>query len=198
MQLATASSGPFTRHVLENPYPLGIGLILIGLVLGWLALREGRANRLVHAVVPLGLGLVALGIGAAVVTPGERGRAATLELVDRVVSEDVVGAMDLFADEATIHFGSASNVGQEHDEILRRLSRFTARYEIERNRVTDLKMATLDRDRAVVRLGCLTTSSTFHGPSVWEVEVERDDEGTWLVRRIVCISIGGQTPSSIP
>ena len=40
----------FTRFVLENPWPAGLVLLAIAVVLGWLGLREGLKNRVRVAV----------------------------------------------------------------------------------------------------------------------------------------------------
>ena len=190
------AAGIFTRYVLENPYLLGGLLLLVGALIAWQGLREGRTDRLRQAAIPLVLAVVVLLVGAMVVTPGERGRTVARELVDRVVAEDLVGTMDLFAEDATLHVGTGS-IGQDRDAILTNASRLADRFTIEGNRITRLDAETSGRGRATVHVGCLTTTDMFHGTSAWTLEVKRTEDGDWLVRRLVWDSINGQSPGAV-
>ncbi|MDY7108765.1 MAG: hypothetical protein SYC29_09020, partial [Planctomycetota bacterium] len=82
--------GLLTRYVLENPYPLGAGLLVIALVVGWLGLRDGRSDRMIIAVASVLLAAGVIAAGLLVVTSGEHGRRVTRDLVEAAVTEDLV------------------------------------------------------------------------------------------------------------
>jgi hypothetical protein len=185
-----------TRYIFENPYPLGVGLLILGVIIGWLGLREGRADRVRAAGAPLLLGAAALVTGFVVVTAGERAKSVTRDLVAAAVANDLTGASALVAPDATVHFGSTRNLGLDRNAIIDGLSRLSASYAIEDNRITMLKAYTESRERATVHLACWTSTVNYGGytPSQWVLEVERQSDGTWQVSRITCISISGQAP----
>lgn len=182
-----------TRYVLENPYPLGGLLLVVGAVLAWHGLREGRSDRLKQAAVPMAIAVIVLLLGTLVVTPGERGRNVARELVDHVVAEDLVATMDMFANDATLHIG-AGNIGRDRDAILANVSRLAQRYEIESNRITRLSTETTGKNTATIRLTCMTETDVYGGVTAWTLDVERTEDGEWLVRRLVWESINGQSP----
>jgi len=189
------SVGLFTRYVLENPYPLGIGLVLLAAVLTWLALRAGRMNRLVTPAVVAAAGAAVLAIGLTVTTAGEHGERVTGQLVQAVEDNDMTGAMALFADSATFSFGSPDNMGYNIDFIRGAVDQ-ASRYSIENNIIRMLDGYTVDGDTAVVHLGCLTEGGSYgYTPSKWVVRVERQDDGDWRVSRLTCVSISNRTPS---
>jgi hypothetical protein len=192
--------GLFTRYVLENPYPLGVGLLVIAIILGWLGLRDGRSDRMIAAVAGLVLAAAVLVAGLVVVTSGEHGRRLTRRLVETALSKDLVGAANLLSDNARLQFGATTNMSQDRDFIVSALSRFANRYSIEDNRITMLDGYSESRDAAEVHLACWTeaTGYGFYTPSQWVLRVERQDDGTWKVARITCISINAEPPPALP
>jgi len=156
--------GLWTRFVLENPYPLGGGLLVIGVVLAWVGLREGQGQRIRIAALPLLLGAAVLLLGWQVRTSGERARAVTRELVDAVVDGDLVAADSVFAADALFHFGSPRNVAHDLAFIREQLSRFARRYSIEDNTITMLRGYTETADRASVHLACWNDAGGY-GPT---------------------------------
>ncbi|MBT8486067.1 MAG: hypothetical protein HKO59_02610 [Phycisphaerales bacterium] len=189
------SVGLFTRFVLENPYPLGVGLAAFALVLVVAGFREGRMDRVRLAGVPLLLAVAVLATGTLVVTSAERGKQVTRALVDALVADDAVGAMRLFADDALLHLGATTNVGYDIDFIRDGVSRFVDRFDVVSNRVTMLDGYRETADRATIHLGAWTDAGGFGpAPSQWVVVVERQTDDTWKVTDLTLISVAGRAP----
>ncbi len=190
----------FTRLVLENPYILGPGLLIVGIVLAWMGLREGRMDRFRLALIPLFLGVLILVVSFCMTTAGERARAVARQLTKAVVDEDLVAGVNLFSDDATLHLGSTRNVGHDLDFITAGLSRLADRYSIDDNRITMLKGYTESGDAAVVHLACWTEAGGYGGytPSQWVLRIERQSDESWKITRVTCISISGKAPPSLP
>lgn len=189
--------GLLTRYVLENPWPLGLGLLLIAAVAGFTGLREGLAGRIRLAGFVALAGAAVLAIGAAVTTSGEHARRITRELVDAAVQGDVAGAISLFAEQATYSVGSPRNPGLGRDFIERELSQLTGRYRIDSNTITMLRSYSESSNLAEVHLACWTSVGGFTTtPSQWVLRIQRQPDDAWKIVRLTCISIGGRTPPS--
>lgn len=197
-QVGEARSSLIWRFVLENPWPLASTLIAVGLVIGWLGLREGLANRQRLGLGLAAVGLMVLALGYAITTPAEHASAVVHRLIDAVVSEDTTQAKAQFASDAVMTVGSPSNAGVALEFIASRLDRLADRYDITSNRVTTLRRATVSGKAGEVRLSCMTEVAEFPYPSVsrWLMRVEQQPDSTWLITRITCMEINGQTPSS--
>ncbi|MCZ6543263.1 MAG: hypothetical protein O6768_06320, partial [Planctomycetota bacterium] len=140
--------GLITRYVLENPYPLALVLLALAGGLAWTAVRSERRDRLRAGGALAILGVAVLLLGAVVVTSGEHARRITRALVEAAVAADVSAAMQLFADEATLSFGRATNPGHATDEIHWRLERLDDQWRIESNRITMLRSYSESSDAA--------------------------------------------------
>ncbi len=188
--------GWLTRHLLENPYPASLATLAIAAGLAWIGLRDARSDRLVAAVILAALGGAAMLTGALVTTAGERARRVTQDLVAAAVDGDVGAAMRLLDDEAILAFGSPKNPGFGLDSIHDQLTRLTDRHPVESNRMTTLRAYTESPERAIVHLACITEVVRGYGPtaSQWVLRIEPDDNGTWKVTHITCVSINGRTP----
>ena len=81
-----------------------VGNIVV--ILGWLGLREGLSTRVRVAWLLAFIGAAIMLAGALITTSGERAKGVTRALVDAAVAEDMVGALGLFSDDATLHVGS--------------------------------------------------------------------------------------------
>jgi hypothetical protein len=192
--------GLFTRYVLENPYPLGLGLLVIAIIVGWLGLRDGRSDRMIAAALGLLLAAGVLVTGLLVATSGEQGRRVTRRLVEAALGKDLVTAAGLLADDARLQIGATTNISHDRDFILSALSRFASRYTIEDNRITLLDGYSESPDAATVYLACWTeaTGYGFYTPSQWVLRIQRQDDGAWEVAQITCISINGEPPPALP
>ncbi len=188
--------GLLTRYVFENPYPLGVVLLVVGAAIALRALSAERADRLKLAGALAAVGAAVLAVGALVVTSGERARGVTLALVEAAVAGDVDAAAAHFADEAMLSFGLPTNPGYPADEIHRRLQGLANRNRIASNRITMLEAYSASGDEGIVHLACSTTLENGFGPvpTRWVLRIERQDDGTWQVSHVTWVSFAGRTP----
>jgi hypothetical protein len=186
----------WTRYVLENPYPLGIGLAALGAVMFWLGLRDGRVDRMRIAVAPVLLGAAVLVTGLVVVTAGERARGVVTRFVDAVVQEDLVTATTLLDSDLRLHLSSASNPGYRLNDVIDALSSLTASYDITGNRVTTLDSFTESSERAMVHLVCWTEVARGYAPTKteWVMEVAHQPGGSWAITRMTFVSVMDEPP----
>lgn len=186
-----------TVYVLENPYPVGVICLALAVMMGWSGLYRGRLKWLPIAVL---LGLTGLGVlvtGWLVRTAGEHSRRLTQSFVDEVVAADVRRATALLAADATLAFDSPRNPGYDLKVIKDYLEKLALEKLIDSNRVTHLRGYTKSGDIGECHLTCWTTPSSGFGPvrSQWVLWVERQDDGSWLISRITCVSINDRPAS---
>jgi hypothetical protein len=190
------STGLFTRYVLENPYPLSIGLGIAMLVLIVVGLREGRKPPLLAGAGCAIAGVLVFLISTLVTTAGEHGEAVTREFVERVVEGDTNGAVALLSPDVSLTIRSPNNPGQGLDFFQRRLVSLHGQYTITDNRITTLRGYSHDADTAIVQLSCRTDVTAGYGPtpSSWQLRVERQPNDQWLITQITALSIAGREP----
>jgi len=184
----------WTRYVLENPWPLGGVLLLIAVIAARSWLREGVGSRLRIAGAAAVIGSAVIGIGLLVTTSGERARGVTKQFVEAVTASKVTAAVALPSDDASFAFGSPTNPGYDIDYIITQVSQFADNYTITGNRITRLDGYTESSDRATVHLACVTEveGGWAPTPSQWVLAVSRQDDGSWKIERLTCISIAGR------
>ncbi len=189
--------GWVTRFLFENPYPVGVTLLLVAAAMAWRGMREGRANVLKAAIVVAPLGGAVLLTGALVTTSGEHAKRVTRDLVDAAVASNVSAAMKCLASDATLSFGSPKNPSFDVNSIQQRLQRVLPRYQIKSNRITMLKGYSESWDAAVVHLVCWTEVEQGFGPMIssWVLRVEHQPDGWWEVTHLTCVSINNRTPT---
>lgn len=185
------------RYLFENPWPAGIILLLIGILLLYIAANRGDTKRLL-----IGLGGVGLAVGlyllaTFVSTPAEHGENVTRELVRLAVEGKASQAGALFAPNASLSLGAPSNPGLSLSGIQRQLQSLDDEYEIRDNYITGLDAYSKNQDEAIVHLHCLTTfNAAFAGPtkSSWVLSIVRQTDGSWKIDRLTVIQINDQVP----
>ena len=186
-----------TVYVLENPYPLCVVCLGLAVMVGWTSLFRDRLKWLPLAVM---LGLLGLGVlmtGWLVKTAGEHSRRLTRAFVDEVVNADQKKATALLTGDATLAFDSPRNPGYDLSVIKNYLDRLNVEKLVDSNRITHLRGYTKSGDEGVCHLTCWTTPSSGFGPvrSQWVLWVRRQDDGSWLISRITCVSINDRPAS---
>ncbi len=187
------SSGLLTRYVLENPLPVAIVLLLMAAIFGWLGMRDGTKSNLGLAGAALAVAALVFALGTLITTSAEHGEDVTRELVERVVANDISGAMQLFTDDATVSLASPNNPGLSIEFVRAGLDRVSAE-SIVSNRIRMLNGFSESSDTAIVHLGCLTDTNSFLTPSKWILRIQRQDDDQWKVTQLTCVSIANQTP----
>ncbi len=188
--------GFVTRYVLENPWPLALGLLIVACAIGYTALVRGHLKRLPAAVLLAAAALAVAVAGLVIVTSGERAKLVTRQFVEAVAAEDVTAAGNLLAADATFAFDSPRNPGHDLTFIKNGLADLTDDFSIESNRITRLDAYSEDDAHGLAHLSCWTEAG--YGPVIsrWVVRVARQSDGSWKVDRITCVSINNNSASS--
>lgn len=186
-----------TRHVLENPWPLVIILLLLAGGGTWLAIQ--RDDRKLLRIPLAGLiGAVAVYLAAMfVTTPGEEVAAATRQFVQHAEEGRSIDMIGMLASNATLHVGRAGSSGRPLEDLERELQTLDGQHRITSNRITQLDTADQGDDTILVTLSCYTSTESSYGsvPSSWLLEWTRTSNGGWEIRRLTALRIAGQTPS---
>ncbi len=188
----------WTRYLFENPWPLAALLLLVGVILAWTGLREGLKNRMKVSILPFLLAGVVILTGYLFTTSGEQAEDVTRTLVRKAVVGNTGEAIALFADNAALTLSSPNNPGFDLDYIRTQLVNLARQYRITSNRITKLHGYTESSDQATVHLACTTEVDNGYAPtpSQWVLIVQRQEDDTWKITRITCISINWQSPST--
>jgi hypothetical protein len=195
MLLAQApTSGWFTRHVLESPFPLGGVLLGMAAIFAFLVLRNGRTDRLLP-IAAVGLaGAAILLIGRLVVTPGEHAGRVTRLLVKAAESGNVAATMAHFAPDALMSLGSEDNPGVGLASIQRLADATIGTQQVESNSIMRLEMATIAEDEGRVELGVLTDIGYGPTPSTWVIFVKPQPDQSWKVAHLALITVNRAPP----
>ena len=105
----------------------------------------------------------------------------------------IISLIDL---NASLHLGSLENAGRPIEDLEDSIRSLERSNRITDNWITHLHGTTLASNRAIIHLGCMTTTERSYGstPSTWIFDVRRTQEGDWLVRRIAFVTLMGRTP----
>lgn len=188
-----------TRYVWENPWPLGVFLVLltIGLLLVWNHRRE-RLWGLLSGVTAVLSVLVFLG-ASWVTTAGERARELVAEMVRSAETGDIDGVLGALAPDATLHLESLKRPGRPFEQLAGSIRSLEGSNRITENRVTRLRAWTVDSEEAIVALGCRTTTVNSWGPvpTRWVFRVEASPDGAFRVTRVAFESLAGRAPTDV-
>lgn len=196
-------------YLFENPYPLAIGLLVIGFAAHTL-LRRGSAGRGEPgpgSYAPLSIAVLgALGVYLAsvlVTTHGERVKQRSLELVDAVATADTASVRGLLAEDAILSPGeglgripSATDRAQIIDAVERSIGPVVrVREHTVRSVTASIDGPDYARTQLMVRV--TVESALFTAPNGswwrlhWRLENPGDPEPDWRVIQIEPVFIQG-------
>lgn len=189
----------FVRYLLENPWPVGVFLIALAVVLivAWTNRGGGKLLLASGAALILGLGVFLL--ANLVTTSGEHARVLVQKIVAHAVEGNADEIIAVLAPDATLHLQSLKNPGQSIEDLEESIRSLEKSNRITENSITKLRAWTTSSDSAIVFLGCRTsTNSTWVPvPSTWVMAVERSEHGEWRVKRIAFASLAGKPPNNV-
>ena len=189
-------SGLFTDWVLENPYPLAVIGIVVGICMLWASRGGGQNRQRLSGLVAIGIAALLLLIGALVETAGEEAELLTEQLVEDAVAGDVDAVLDQFAANAGFGLSSPKSAPFAVEVVGDQVRSLVGRYSIQSNRITRLSAYTISGDKAEVRFSCSTdTGDGFATPTTWIAEYERQDDGELKIVRLTWMSVMGNKPS---
>lgn len=182
--------------LLENPWPLALGLAVLGAIGLWLSQRSGALRDLAAGLALL-LAAVALVVASFVIpTPGRIAEGVVAQLVADAGSGNLAGMRLAFSPHAVIRFGTNE---EEHDRatIERGIESLDGANRIERNEVLELDGETIDATHALVRLACRTQTERLPGPVGvrFQLHLAQQPDGTWAIERLDFLSLMGNAPS---
>lgn len=185
------------RYLMENPWPLGLFLILLALVLAVVWNNRGGGKIALAAGVALALGVLVFLLASIVTTPGEHARALVRGMVAHAVAGDADPIIEVLAPDATLHLQSLKHPGRGLEDLEDSIRSLEDSNRITHNTITKLRAWTTSSESALVFLGCRTTTESSWGPvpSTWVFQIERSARGNWRVKRIAFVSLAGRQPS---
>jgi hypothetical protein len=190
--------------ILENPFPLAIGLIAVAAAVVWRGLVEGSRAKLGVSSAILASAAALLAVAHFVRTPGEHAREVVEALVaqaERVATDGALAADEailLFTPNAVMNYGRRENQGVPIEAIRRALQSLGRENLLESNRLTRLSIETLDADTGEVVFSCSTVLRRAGSavPTVWVARVRRmPADGAWKIDRLTFQSLYGKPPT---
>lgn len=183
---------PLWQNLLfEQPWPLAVLLLVVGVVLRTVGRRTGRRGLRRAALVSVLLAAGGVALAYFVETGREAVRRHTLGLVDAVEPLDADRVSALLADNVRVT-GPRGRVMVESGEVRRRLASANRRYSVASHRVRALDVwAAGDEGRAMLALYSQINAS----PSLtrWGLRWEKQG-GTWRITEIRWLSYQGREP----
>ena len=184
-------------YFLENPWPIGLvsGSLTLILLIAFLRQGDGRLGLAALGALVVTGGV--FGLDFVVTTPAEHGERVVGLMVESAEEGDPDAVLVHVAPNASLHLGDIRRPGRSFKELERSLRSLERANRITDNWVTRLSGENLGEDRALVSLACITTTTSSYGsvPTTWSFELERGDDGTWKVTRVVFESLMGKPPS---
>ena len=186
------------RYLLENPWPLGVFLIALAVVLVLVWNNRGGGRIALAAAISLGLAAGVFLLAYLVTTAGEHAREQVRQIVEHAVNGRSGPILETLAPDATLHLRSLKHPGQGLEDLEDSIRSLERSNRITDNTITKLRAWTTSSDSAIVYLGCRTTTENSWGPvpSTWVFELHRSAHGTWQVKRIAFASLAGRPPDS--
>jgi hypothetical protein len=196
MDVEFPASPLLERFLAESPWMLAFPLVVIAAALAWWGARNERATPILAGAGVLLAAAATLGVAHVWTSPGERAAAAARELVSAAEAADLERIRACFAPDASLHYGSPRNPGDDLDRLMSAAESLRGRRRIESNLVTQLDVATIDGDRGIALLGCRTEVKSGFGPipTLWWIEVRRMPDGHWKIDRLAWLRLLNQAP----
>lgn len=189
-------TGVVTQYLFENPWPLALGLIAVGVTIGVTAARSGLTGRFRWAGLMILAGAAVIGVGMMVTTAAEHGRGAVRGFVEALVSGDRTGTHARLAGDVTLNLAQPTNpIIMEEAAIRERIDTFMSNYTVESNSIRMLDGYTQSPNIAIVHLG-LFTDLDFPGIVVtkWAMRVRREADDDWLIDRMTLVEVNTKKP----
>jgi hypothetical protein len=190
----------FAHYVLENPWPLTIGLALVGIVAMLVLKRRGMPAEGTRALgLAFLLAAIVAGLGAAITTQRETLRSRTRELVDLTAEAKTTDLRDLLTEQARVgafmvHFGGVRG----REEVLGAVRRYLGeQIPLESHEIGPVQ-ATIDGPniaRTQVRVWVKPRKDEQKygvATGAWfRIEWRRDGAGPWRASTISIMQIDG-------
>lgn len=196
MDIELPASPILERFLAESPWSLALPLVVVAAALAWWGARNDRARPILAGAALLLVAAGALAIAHWRTSPGERAAAAARDLVAAAEAADMDRIRACFAPDASLHYGSPQNPGEDLDRLMAAAEALRGRRRIESNDITRLDIATVDGDRGIAMLGCRTEVASGYGPipTLWWIEVRRMPDGGWKIDRLAWLRLLNQVP----
>lgn len=184
------------HYFLENPWPLGLFSLAVTLILALIWYQQGNGRIAIASGVALIITGAIFLLEAVVVTPAEHATVLIRSVVDSAEAGEPDAILETIAPNASLHLESLQQPGRPFSDLEGSIRSLERANRISDNWVTGLRGWTLDSNRAIVHLACLTTTESSYGsvPNTWVFEVRRSPDGAWRIQRIVFESLMGRTP----
>ena len=188
------AKGLVNQYILEDPLLMTGLLAAVALVIGIIALRDGRRNGQIAAGVLLGLAGLVFALGMLVTTPGEHAEATVRDFTAAIEANDADAAIAKLSPDAAIRLGTPNNPPSGPFTARQRVESFMSTYSVKSHtntRVDGYPSPDQD-DVGRVYLGCITSVETGLGygtPTTWIVDVEKASSGDWKITSLAWITM---------
>lgn len=192
MNTVLAASAGLEEMLLENPWPVVIGLVAVSAVLRTISKRQGQPRLTRASWIALVLGLGVYAAATLVNTDRETLIERTELLVAATSPADEAALKGLIADRAVL-MGPGGDVWDD-------LSAAFVVRELREHQVQDNAVRAVDASTTRPGLGVSTmdVSSRLGGypmRSQWEVQWQKDPQGRWRITAMKWLSFNQQDPS---
>ena len=183
-------------YFFENPWPIGLVSVSLLLILTIAFLRSGDGRLLVAALIALVCSSGVFLLDRLVTTPAEHGEHVVELMVQSAEAGDADAVLKHVAPTASLHMADIRRPGRSFKDLERSLRSLERANRITDNWVTRLSGESLEADRAMVSMACITTTTSSYGsvPTTWMFELQRQSDGSWLGTRVVFESLMGKPP----
>ncbi|MCK4872239.1 MAG: hypothetical protein KAS72_05905 [Phycisphaerales bacterium] len=184
------------HYTLENPVPVGVGLLALAVILLFAANRLGRLRK----GLPIVGGVLAISVlifvlAAVIETGRERVTDRTRALIDLIALGDDAKVGLILSEDVSFHIGRYPRMHRKK-LILRLIRHVRARDLIASHSVRDVRAEQSSPTRATtqVLVHAVTTYSGIPTPTWWQIQWQREPDGAWRVTEMHWLTLAGKTP----